>query len=93
MVLLVVVDASEEFDVEKGKVYTYGEDPLGLSYEITKINDDSIVIKTAESFHDVADNSNLDSTNKEFTISFNKEVVLQTPTMDTVVKYYLVLKK
>ena len=86
-------DPGVEFEVETGKSYSYGSGAFTLNFEITKIKDDSIVIKTTEVFSSSEDGVNLRSNKKEFTITFDEETILSTPTMDTGATYYLILKK
>jgi predicted small lipoprotein YifL len=83
----------EEFyyDVELDEKYTVKEGRLGLTFTITEINKDSIVIKTTEPFSEGEEGINLQSKQKEFTIKKGEKIRLTTPTMDAGGIYYLEL--
>ncbi len=83
----------EEFyyDVELDEEYTVKEGGLGLTFTITEINKDSIVIKTTEPFSEGEEGINLQSKQKEFTIKKGEKIKLTTPTMDAGGIYYFEL--
>ena len=83
----------EEFyyDVKLNEEYTVKEGGLGLTFTITKINKDSIVIKTTEPFSEGEEGINLNSKQKEFTIKKGEKIKLTTPTMDAGGIYYFEL--
>lgn len=82
----------EEFtyDIVLDKEYVVKEGGLGLTFTITKINDDSIVIETTDSFS--YDDSGLTTTKKKFTVKKGETLKLETPTMDAGGIYYLSLE-
>lgn len=77
-------ESEEEFnyDIKLNEKYVVKEGSLGLTFTVTKINKDSIVIKTTEPFSDSEDSVNLKSDKKEFIIEKGKQIKLSTPTMD-----------
>ena len=83
----------EEFyyDVKLNEEYTVKEGGLGLTFTITEINKDSIVIKTTEPFSEGEKGIDLYSKQKEFTIKKGEKIKLTTPTMDAGGIYYLEL--
>lgn len=83
----------EEFyyDVKLNEEYTVKEGGLGLTFTITEINKDSIVIKTTEPFSEGEEGINLQSKQKEFTIKKGEKIKLTTPTMDAGGIYYFEL--
>ncbi len=81
---------NEEFAILKGKEYTYNND---FKFEIIKINDDSVVIKTKDAYSDSENGIDLHTTKTKFTITYEKELKLATPTMDVGTSYYLILEK
>ena len=83
----------EEFyyDVKLNEKYTVIEGGLGLTFTITEINKDSIVIETTEPFSEGEKGINLRSQQKEFTIKKGEKIKLTTPTMDAGGIYYFEL--
>lgn len=83
----------EEFyyDVKLNEKYTVKEGGLGLTFTITEVNKDSIVIKTTDPFSEGEEGINLRSNQKEFTIKKGEKIKLITPTMDAGGIYYLEL--
>ena len=83
----------EEFyyDVKLNEEYTVKEGGLGLTFTITEINKDSIVIKTTEPFSEGEEGINLQSKQKKFTIKKGEKIKLTTPTMDAGGIYYFEL--
>ena len=74
----------EEFyyDVKLDEKYVVKEGGLGLTFTITEINENSIVIETTKPFSDSENGINLSSNKKEFTIKKGEQIELTTPTMD-----------
>ena len=83
----------EEFyyDVKLNEEYTVKEGGLGLTFTITEINKDSIVIETTEPFSEGEEGINLKSKQKEFTIKKGQKIKLTTPTTDAGGIYYFEL--
>ena len=83
----------EEFyyDVKLNEEYTVEEGGFSLTFTITEINKDSIVIKTTEPFSEGEEGINLNSKQKEFTIKKGQKIKLTTPTMDAGGIYYFEL--
>ena len=83
----------EEFyyDVKLNEEYTVKEGGFDLTFTITEINKDSIVIKTTEPFSEGEEGINLNSKQKEFTIKKGQKIKLTTPTMDAGGIYYFEL--
>ena len=72
-------ETTKEYDVVLEKEYNISRN---LKFVIKKINSDSIVIKTEESFSVSETGVNLNTDKKEFTVYLDKELELRTPTMD-----------
>ena len=83
----------EEFyyDVKLDEEYTVKEGGLGLTFTITEINKDSIVIETENPFSEREGGIKLQSKQKEFTIKKGQKIKLTTPTMDAGGIYYFEL--
>ena len=83
----------EEFtyDVELDKEYVVKEGSLGLTFTVTEINKDTIVIKTEDPFSASEKGVDLSSNKKEFTLEKDKKLRLETPTMDAGGIYTLTL--
>ncbi|MEE3342799.1 MAG: hypothetical protein VZS44_01765 [Bacilli bacterium] len=80
----------EEFDVIKGKKYTFNSNS-NLTFTITKITNNYIIIKTTEAFSDKKDEIDLTSKKTKFKINLDKELELATPQTDGGNNYYLLL--
>ena len=74
----------EEFyyDIKLNEKYVVKKDSFELSFTVTEINENSIVIKTTEPFSDNETGINLLTDKKEFTIERGGTIKLTTPTMD-----------
>lgn len=80
-----------KYDIKLNKKYSINNGHL--EFEVIKIYDDNIVIKTTKSFSDSKEAVNLNSKKTEFTIYSNEETKLTTPTMDAGEIYNLKLVK
>ena len=65
-----------KYNVTLGKEYNI--DSGILIFKITKINNDSIIIETKDSFSDNENGVDLQSKKKKFKVSINKELTLTT---------------
>ena len=75
----------EEFYFDNLKVnekYVVEEGSFVLTFTVTEINENSIVIKTTEPFSEGENGINLNSNQKEFTIERGGQIKLTTPSMD-----------
>lgn len=84
-------EEEESFDVKLNEKYVVNEGHLGLTFTITKVNEDSIIIKTTEPFSDSETGINLRTDKTEFTIEKGNSITLTTPTMDAGEIYTLIL--
>ncbi len=64
-----------------------------LQFVVKEINNDNIVIKTTSSFSDRKNGIDLTSNKKEFTVYYDEELRLITPTTDAGQIFYLKLIK
>lgn len=78
------------YDIELNKKYVIDKNEE-LVFTIEKINDDGIIIKTTEPFSDSKKGIDLFTNKTEFTVSFDEEIELTTPTMDFGCIFYLQL--
>jgi hypothetical protein len=84
----------KEYDVILEKEYIINKNSIyDLSFEIKKINNNSIIIETKEPFSDNKKGIDLGSKKTSFEIHINEELELTSPTMDEGSIYYLTLKK
>lgn len=84
-------EVTNEYDIVLRKEYNSNSD--GFIFKIIKVNSDSIIIETKDSFSDQENGIDLNSTKKKFKVFFDKELKLITPTMDSGKVYYLKLVK
>ena len=82
-------EKTTKHEILSNKKYVIGR----LTFNITKINKDSIEIKTTDSFSSLDTGIDLGSTEKEFTVNAGKTLKLTTPTTDAGNIYYLSLEK
>lgn len=82
---------TEEFDVKLNKKYSADEGRF--VFTIKKINKDSIVVKTSSVYSDKEDGIDLGTNKTEFRITKDKELELNTPTMDAGYIYYLKIEE
>ena len=80
-----------EYEVVDGKEYNL--DNGYFVFTIKKVTSDYIVIETKEAFSDNEKGVDLNTTKKEFKVTFDKELKLTTPTMDAGNTYRLILIK
>lgn len=83
-------EKTKEYEIELDKEYKINGG--NLTFTITEINKDNIVIKTTEPFME-DDKGSLTTKDREFTIYFEKDKKLTTPTTDQGNIYYLTLIK
>ena len=84
-------EVTHKYDIVLGKDYNIDNGRLG--FKVIKINSDSIIIETKETYSDDENGIDLNSTKKKFEVFDDKEIKLTSTTMDAGYIYYLKLVK
>ena len=84
-------EVTHKYDIVLGKDYNIDNGRFG--FKVIKINSDSIIIETKETYSDDENGIDLNSTKKKFEVFDDKEIKLTSTTMDAGYIYYLKLVK
>ena len=84
-------EVTNKYDVVLNKEYSINNGKF--TFVIKEVENDHVVIKTNQYFSDNETGVNLNTDKMEFTVNFEKETKLTTPTTDAGDIYYLILVK